>query len=137
MLEVKIPQDIRKYETKIIGPLSGRQLVLGVACLATIGLVTLVASPFIDTSFLRFLQILPILPFGAFMFIKPYGIPLEQFLLTMLYSSFLSNSKRKYANNNAYKSIAHKVELIEKEAAKKAKKTKAPKEPKKSKKGGK
>lgn len=131
-MKVKVPQDIRKYETKIIGPLSGRQLVLAAACLATILVVTLVASPFVPTSFLRFLQILPIIPFGAFMFIKPYEIPLEQFLLTVLYTMFLSPSKRKYANSNTYKSIAHKVALIE---AEKAKKSKAKKQ--KTKKGGK
>lgn len=134
MLEVKVPQDIRKYETKILGPLSGRQLVLGVAAVASLVFVTFVLSAVLPTSLCRILQVLSIMPFAAFMFIKPYGMPLEKFLTTILYSTILSSSKRKYANKNSYKSIAHKVELIEKEKAKKAKK--APKESK-AKKGGK
>lgn len=137
MLEVKIPQDIRKYETKIIGPLSGRQIVLAVCALASLAIVTFVLSPILPTSLCRILQIFAIIPFGAMMFIKPYGMPLEKFLGIILYSTILSSSQRKYANKNSYKSIAHKVELIEKEKAKKAKKTKVPKEQKKSKKGGK
>ncbi len=137
MLEVKIPQDIRKYETKLIGPLSGRQLVLGAAGIGSVLIVTFLIGPFLPTSFCRILQILSIVPFALFMFAKPYGMPLEKFLGTVIYSSLLSASKRKYSNKNSYKSIAHKVELIEKEKAKKAKKTKAPKQPAKSKKGGK
>lgn len=137
MLEVKIPQDIRKYETKIIGPLSGRQIVLAVCAVVSLLIVTFVLSPIMPTSLCRILQIFAIIPFGAMMFIKPYGMPLEKFLGIILYSTILSSSQRKYANKNSYKSITHKVELIEKEKAKKAKKTKVPKEQKKSKKGGK
>lgn len=97
MIETKMPKDIRKYKTKMIGPLTMRQLI----CVAIMGVVdiilySLVIYPFeLSTEFTIYGLILIDVPIGAFGWIEPQGLPLEIYLKDVVLRSFIAPAKRK------------------------------------------
>ena len=131
MLEMKIPKDVRRYETKFIGPLTGRQLILASVAVSAVLVVTFLINPMLPADLGRVVQVLVAAPFICAMFFKPYGMPLEKFAVIFLYSYLLSPPIRKYSNKNRYEEIKKKIEI---EAAKEKKNSKRQNEKKKEKK---
>lgn len=96
MIETKIPKDIRVYKTKVIGPFTLRQtvcviLAAGVDVLLCIfffrrmGIALDIAFPFfvlIDTPILLFTR-------------EPYGIPMEKYLVNVLWKNIVKPTRRK------------------------------------------
>ena len=128
MLEMKIPKDVRRYETKFIGPLTGRQLILASIAVSAVLAVTFLLNPMLPADLGRVVQVLVAAPFVCAMFFKPYGMPLEKFAVIFLYSYLLSPPIRKYSNKNRYDEIKKKIEI---EAAKEKKNSKGQNEKKK------
>lgn len=101
MVEIEIPKDIRKYDSKLIGPFTTRQTI----CVIIAGVVAVAAYRCLD-SFSGDLRLMisgllaaPALLFGWY---KPFGMKMEDFLRTAFVSTVLSPKKRKYKTQNIY-----------------------------------
>ena len=112
MLEAQIPKDIRKYETKLVGSFTLRQLICFiVGCLAAF-LVYKLASALNLGEVKMFLTFLAAAPAIAFGWIKPYGMKLEDFARTALISNFLAPKERIYKTNNSMRVASVKLEKM-------------------------
>lgn len=103
MLEAPIPKDIRKYDAKLIGPFTLRQLL----CFLMACLLSFLSYKFLfdilgkdATIFLCFILSTPFIVVGWY---KPYGMPLEKFLRSALISTVLAPKNRKYKTNNYFR----------------------------------
>ena len=119
MIEAQIPKDIRKYESKLVGPFTLRQLIcflIGCGC-AFLGYKIIGPIFGSDNSVtVAFFLAIPAIAFG---WVKPYGMTLEKFLQTALISNFIAPKHRKYKIKNAYKETAVKFHKQDKKEYKK------------------
>lgn len=96
MIEVEMTDDIRKYETKTVGPFTTRQLIciiIGAAYSIPIGLLLPVST---DNKVL--IIILLMLPAFACGFVKMDGMHFETLAARMLYMYVLTPAHRKYVS---------------------------------------
>lgn len=101
MIEIEIPKDIRKYETKLIGPLTTRQTICAVGACAIAFAVSKITT-FVPQDLQFFVIALPALPFLLIGWVKPYGMHFEQFVASTFVSTILSPKYRKYKTKNVY-----------------------------------
>ena len=104
MIGVKVPMDPRKYETRVIGPLSLRQTICaGIAIGLCVVFYEFVAKPLNLSQDAMF--------FGCFVvaivpllmgWVKPYGINFEDFAKVAITTSFIFPSNRIYKTRNSY-----------------------------------
>lgn len=128
MIEMEIPKDIRKYEAKLIGPLTTRQAICAVIMVA-LAVISFKAMGDIPKDRKVFAVLIIALPEILIGWIKPYGMPFEKFLQTAFVSNVLSPKRRKYVIQNFYcDKKKQNLKINRKEDAKKAKKRKASKE---------
>lgn len=97
MYRARIPKDIRKYKTKVVGPLTGRQA----ACAAVIVCVDFVIYAMFrllgwGMSFLFYAVLIADIPVAAFAF-DIDGVPMEMFIRDVLIWS-LSRPKERTAS---------------------------------------
>ena len=119
MIEAQIPKDIRKYESKLVGPFTLRQLIcflIGCAC-AFVGYK--VIGPLVGQDSSITIAFFLAIPGVAFGWIKPYGMALEKFLQTALISNFIAPKHRKYKIKNGYKTASDKLTVQKKKEYKK------------------
>lgn len=121
MIEMPIPNDIRKYESKFLGPFTLRQFVCGIPTLA-IFLLVLIFVPIEDTFTKMLIATIPALPFILCGFIKIQGLPFEKFARTVFVSQILAPVKRVYKTDNTYKNKKTQNQKNKKEIEKRAKK---------------
>lgn len=124
-IEMEIPKDIRKYEAKLIGPLTLRQLICGVpaAAIAVITFTTLIK--YIPEDLCIILVMLTVSPLILCGWVKIYDMPFEKFAKTVIVSSILSPRRRKYKTVNVYELLTQPaMELENKTAKNKAEKRK-------------
>lgn len=106
MIEVQVPKDIRKYEAKLIGPFTLRQLVCFIgACFVAYGGYVSMKTIGLEEHAVPVCMLL-CSPFIAFGWVKPYGMNLEKFLQTALITTILAPSERKYKTKNQYRFAA-------------------------------
>ena len=119
MIEAQIPKDIRKYESKLVGPFTLRQLIcflIGCGC-AFFGYKIIGPIFGSDNSVtVAFFLAIPAIAFG---WVKPYGMTLEKFLQTALISNFIAPKHRKYKIKNGYKEATVKFHKQDKKEYKK------------------
>ena len=100
-LEIKIPQEITKYEAKLIGPLTSRQTLWsvlgGVAVIAVNYLVKLV-SPDSALAACFFTAI----PFALMGVVKIYGMPFEKYAIGYIQTKIFAPQKRKSKVKNQF-----------------------------------
>ena len=99
MIEIEIPEDILRFKTTLVGPLTARQAVCVVIC----ALLNFGIHAFADmcgynmgmgmTIRLGVVISMPVMAFGI---IEPFGIPLEKYLTTMFLAYYLSPKDRLY-----------------------------------------
>ena len=114
MIELEIPRDIRKYEAKLFGPFTTRQLICFIiAAVVAFGVYFLIGALMPqDVAFFAILIIdLPVLLCG---WVKPYGMAFEKFAQTAFTTTFVSPAARKYVTENAF---SDKIEEDKKEKA--------------------
>ena len=101
MIEVKIPQDIRKYKTKIAGPFTGRNIVglaIGLACGG--GAYFLLKNTPSDVKmFAAMVFALPGILIGWANF---YAMPFEQFAKVAFTNTFLVPKRILYKTKNEF-----------------------------------
>ena len=88
MIEVKVPKDILKYKTRLVGPFTSRQILcLGIALVFDFLFYHAVYKPLgLPTEFL----------FYVILFLDiPMDLPLEKYLKIVIQTKFLAPSKRK------------------------------------------
>lgn len=111
MLQTIIPKDIRKYDTKFIGPFTFRQTIL------------FVIASIIAILVWKVTKIIPIAliassPFLALGWIKVYGQELEKFLKSAFISNLLAPAVRKYKTKTPYRVCADSFERTKQEKSK-------------------
>lgn len=117
MIEVAIPQDIRKYEAQAIGPFSLRQLAsLGGVLAVAYGVYFLEKAAGIDPMTVPLFMIFPV-PIALFGWYKPYGMHFEEFVGKAFQDNFMAPKVRKYKIENTWDVI---IEEKEKERISKA-----------------
>lgn len=104
MIEIEIPQDITKYESKLIGPFTTRQLFCFVGlvggCVASYkATVSLLGD---ESGLKMILPMIVAIPFALIGWYKPYGLPFEKFIKSIFVSMFLAPAKRLYKIENVY-----------------------------------
>ena len=101
-IERAIPKDISKYEAKLIGPLTTRNVVFGIPGFALgVGCYFLL-RPFVSNDVNFFIDIAVALPFLLCGWYKPYGIPFEKYISIVFVSQVLAPKHRKYRTENTY-----------------------------------
>jgi len=124
MIEIRIPKDIRGYAEKIFLGLTGRHMIAiaGTVC-AGVGFYFL----FKDTPLEQFtfaLVLIPVAPLAVWGFMRPQGLPAEQYVKNVITSTFLFPERRSYKTENLYDDILWELNKDEEEALKETKKTK-------------
>ena len=102
-IEKEIPKDISKYESKLIGAFTTRQVVCGIP-----GILLAVGSYFLLRNYVAedivfFIAFLVAIPFLLCGWYKPYGIPFEKYISIVFVSQVLAPKHRKYVTENTYK----------------------------------
>lgn len=103
MIDIKIPKDIEKYQTKLIGPFTLRQAICfgGGAFIAFTICRPLFES--VDSTIASIVSALVMSPFLACGFLTPYGLPFEQFFVRVVLYSLLTPKKRKFKMDDCLK----------------------------------
>ncbi|MDO4594793.1 MAG: PrgI family protein [Tissierellia bacterium] len=99
MRDIKIPKEIKEYEAKIAGGLSIRQLLCVVIGGVVLFTTYLMLKDYLYTLPTILICTLVIIPFGIFGWLRPYGLPINIFLLNF-FSYFKRAKKRGYVINN-------------------------------------
>ncbi len=114
MIEVEMSDDIRKYETKTLGPFTTRQLVcvvIGIVLGAPIAALVPVDITYKIVLFCVFAAI----PFMCG-FIKMDGAHAEVILIRLAYKYFICPAKRKYILKNSFREALKAMEKREEQA---------------------
>ena len=126
MIEVDIPSDICKYETKFIGPFTLRQTICVSVALVTVFPAYLFLSHYFIQKVSLLLCMIASTPFILCGFVKPYDMPFEKYVKVIFNSVFLYPTKRKYIIKNIYEGIFEddNVITLQEKATKKEKTSK-------------
>lgn len=98
-VEVRVPKDIRKYKTKIIGPFTMRQLIC-LVCAGAVDLLaygTILSELHLDREITFYALILVDLPILLFM-TEPDGMKFEVYLKEVVFKMFFYPRYRKIKN---------------------------------------
>lgn len=100
MIETKVPKDVRSYKTKILGPLTLRQII----CIVVAGIFDIILYMIatsmnmkLNAEMVIYSLIFLNLPIFAFM-LEVQGMTMEKYIKNVLLDSFLKPSKRKAEN---------------------------------------
>lgn len=114
-IEREVPKDISRYESKLLGPFTTRQIVCGVPGIALAIGGYFISQPYVNDDISFFIAFIIGMPFLLCGWAKPYGIPLEKYLSIIFVSQVLAPKHRKYVTENTYKDIEEKKEMPKKE----------------------
>lgn len=128
MIELEVPKDIRKYEAKLFGPFTTRQLICFVIAVAVAFIVYKFVGAFIPQDILFFVIIIIDLPVLLCGWLKPYGMPFEKFAKTAFTTTFVSPAVRKYVTENIYENKYKADKIAEMNRKKNKKKIKPSKD---------
>lgn len=101
MIEIEIPQDIRKYKTKLVGPFTGRNIIGLVIGLALGGLAMTLCKA-LPGDMKYFIMLVAALPGICIGWISFHSIPFERFVGIFIKNTFLMPKVLKYQTKNIY-----------------------------------
>lgn len=133
---VKIPNEIRDVKNTILFGLTGRQLGMSAISITIVGIIAAVLSGclHIDTTVSIIIGVISATPSFAFGFIRPGGMPLEDWLLVQYSNYKMSSPVRKLYSENAYETALRLSDEPDEKDKKKSKEKKKKGKPKKRKK---
>lgn len=102
MIEIEVPRDVGKYEAKLVGAFTTRQIACFVAACAINIPLFLILREIVPQDVATIVILLIALPFVLVGWIKPYGMKFEQFAKTAFISNVLAPKRRKYITLNNY-----------------------------------
>lgn len=132
-IDIRIPKEIRNYETKFVGPLTMRQTICVAIGLIVCVLVYNLCKVFIPRDLMLFMLIFPAAAIFCFGWVKPYGMKFEQFFFSAVRNNFIAPRKRKYKTVNRHMEMLKSVKKAEELAQKQKNKRDKIKQPKKKK----
>ncbi len=116
MIEIEVPKDITKYEAKLVGSFTSRN----VACLVIAAVFTvptfLLLKDKVPNSLAMLVVLLEAAPWVLLGWVRPYGMKFEQFVKTAFISNVLAPKHRKYVSVNNY-DLLEDPDYIEKMAS--------------------
>lgn len=97
MIEVKVPKDILKYKTRLVGPFTFRQILcLGIALIVDFLFYrTVYQAMSLPIEFLFYVILFLDIPIMAFGYCMPMDLPLEKYLKITIETKILAPGKRK------------------------------------------
>ena len=131
MLQLQIPQEINKYESKLVGSLTTRQTfsIVGMAIVAVGGYNLL--KNIVSGDLLYAICLTLAVPFALIGWKKVDGMPFEKFFMAVLFNTIISTSRRIFKSESIISNIEKKlttasVQELNGKKQKKAKKEKQP-----------
>lgn len=125
-IERNIHKDISKYESKLIGPFTTRNIVFGgPGLILGVGSFILL-NGYVSEDIRYIIAFALAIPLLLLAIAKPYGIPLEKYIAIVFVSQVLSPKHRKYITENTYKNLFIAEESIKEKDKKKKKKANKP-----------
>lgn len=97
MIEVKVPRDILKYKTKLVGPFTSRQIICFVLAvmLDLLFYNTVYTGLDLPSELLFYIIMFLDLPIMAFGYLTPMELSLEKYLKIVIQTKLLAPAKRK------------------------------------------
>lgn len=102
MIELEVPKDIRRYEAKLFGPFTTRQLICFAIAVAIAFGLYFVLGDILPRDATYLLIIIVCIPFLLCGWYKPYGMHFEQFVRVAFVTTFVSPAVRKYVIENKF-----------------------------------
>ena len=99
-IEIEIPKDITKYESKLIGPLTTRQTICSVPAAGLAIAEAMLLKETLSQDMLIGIIIFTVIPFILLGWIKVYNLPFEKFLASVFVTIVLAPKHRKYITDN-------------------------------------
>ena len=113
MLEIRVPEEIRDFQPKIIGSFNGRQL-LCIACAFPFCFVILrYLSPIVTRDVAAFLCFPPAALAYFMGWREIYGMKPEKFIRSIFVNRFLAPAHRKYKTKNAHEELFNLLSEVE------------------------
>lgn len=117
MIEIPIPQDITKYDAKLIGPFSKRECIaIFISGVMAYGTYFLLNGYGITGDVRNFLTIVAIVPGAAYGWFKYNGMRLENIIFSFIVYNFLAPKKRIFKTESEFQ---EKYNLLQENALKK------------------
>lgn len=116
MIEVEIPNDIKEFEPKLIGPFTKRLLLCAVAIAATSVIGYFILDKFTDSGLRIVIPLIFDVPWALIAAYKPYGMKFEKYFVSQLYTTIIPPKHRRYKTENLYEKFEN--EIIAEEKAK-------------------
>lgn len=101
MIQVQVPKDIRKFQTKAIGPFTLRQVVCLILGIVPAVLVAILVPLGIEYKIL--IGMIFAIPIWLCGFLKIDGATPEVYVIRLIYKYFLTSPKRKVKYENTYR----------------------------------
>lgn len=107
MIEVKVPRDILKYKTKLVGPFTSRQIICFVIAvmLDLLFYNTIYTGLNLPSELLFYIIMFLDLPIMAFGYLTPMDLTLEKYLKVVVQTKLLAPTKRKNIKRFKQKTI--------------------------------
>lgn len=102
MIEIEVPKDIRRYEAKLVGAFTARQVGCLVAAAVICVPVFFLLKDILPRDAITLIIMILAIPFVLVGWVKPYGMTFELFARTAFISNVLSPKQRKYVTMNVY-----------------------------------
>lgn len=113
MIEIEIPNDIKDFEPKIIGPFTKRMALCIVAIAATSLGGYFILNNFFNNGLRILIPLIFDLPWALIAAYKPYGMKFEEYFASQIYTTILPPKHRRYRTENLYEQF--EKELINEE----------------------
>ncbi len=120
MVEIRITRELGDFAPKLVGPLTGRQVLCVLAGAIPCYIMYTQLRQFLPIDVIGFFCIIPAGIAVAFGWIRPYGMKMEVFLRSIFITSILAPAIRRYRGPNRTQllfSAIEKAELAATEAA--------------------
>lgn len=114
MLEVRMLNDIRKYEPKLLGPFTARQLIC-VLIAVPIFVLLLILLPIDNFLYRVIAALVPALPPIMCGYVKVGNMHMEKYVMRVVYKNYLTPRKRAYKVENSLKKEFTKKDKISEE----------------------
>lgn len=125
MIGAPIPEDILKFETKLVGNFTAREAVIYGAGILAAGITALkIIPPYVAVNTKIVVATVIMLAFFAWGKAKPFGQPLEKVIIPIIQDNFLKPSIRTKAYDRAEHEKSFNAGLKSKDSKDKAKRSK-------------
>lgn len=112
MIQVEMTEDIRKYETKAVGPFTSRQIAcIIIGCVYSIPIALLIPASWTNRMFIFMFLMAPAVMAG---YCKLDGTHFESLVFRIAYLYILTPTKRKYKSKNTWRKQLNKIKAKEK-----------------------